>query len=80
MVVWKQHGIDPPDEHVEHMMKCLEGVGDARFGPGNHRADPIMRQVPDHFHAHTRDGDWLTRRWTDRLSLYTGVGGERAVR
>lgn len=80
MVVWKQHGTEPPVEHVEHMLAVLAEAGDLRFGAGSHSVDRVMRQVPGHFHAHTRDADWWNRRLSEKLSLYTGVGGERATR
>lgn len=80
MVVWKQHGTAPSEIEIEHMLARLVEAADLRFGSGVHSIDRVMRQVPEHFHAHARDNDWLTRRWTEPLSLYTGVGGERSTR
>ncbi len=77
MVVWKQHGTEPPDSEIEHMLKCLNDAADLRFGPGVVKIDRVMRQVPEHFHAHARDPGWLSRRWDEPPSRYTGVGGVR---
>ena len=61
MVVWKQHGIDPEPEVVEHMLGALGQAADSRFGPEGWSFDRVMRQIPDHFHAHARDPDWWFR-------------------
>jgi hypothetical protein len=29
-------------------------VAAARYGVDGFRVDPVMRQIPDHFHAHAR--------------------------
>ncbi len=79
MVVWKSHGTEPSETDVEWMMDRLTESGDARFGPGSATIDRTMRQIPDHFHAHVRDKDWFSRRWNEKISRYTGVGGERVV-
>ena len=55
MVVWKQHGNEPPDADVEHMLAELGRVADDRLGAGVWSFDRVMRQIPDHFHAHARD-------------------------
>lgn len=57
MVVWRSHGATPPPEAVEHMAARLGEVADEHLGPGGWALDPVMRQIPDHFHAHAR------RRW-----------------
>src|SRR5438132_8219490 len=31
---------------------------EARFGEGGYSIDAVMRQIPDHFHAHARDPNW----------------------
>jgi hypothetical protein len=62
MVVWKEHGAEPPPEAVEHMLAELTRVADSRFGPGGWSIDQVMRQIPDHFHAHGRNPNW----WFDR--------------
>jgi hypothetical protein len=77
MVVWKGHGTDPGEATVAHLLARLAEAADARFGAGGWRVDRVMRQVPEHFHAHARDPTWSTRRWTAPLSRYTGVGGAR---
>lgn len=63
MVVWKHHGAAPPEADVGHMMDRLAEVADARFGAGGWQVDRVMRQIPDHFHAHGRDPDWWFRRF-----------------
>jgi hypothetical protein len=63
MVVWRRHGPEPPEADVDHMMARLTEVADARFGAGTWRLDRVMRQIPDHFHAHARDRDWWQRRF-----------------
>lgn len=76
MVVWKTHGTDAPEGDVEHMMARLAEAGTARFGEGFF-VDRVMRQIPNHFHAHARDQGWQSRRWESKPSRYTGVGTER---
>lgn len=80
MVVWRNHGVEPSAEELEHMKAQLTAAGDARFGPGEWSLDDNMRQIPDHFHAHARDTDWFAQRATRPLSRFTGVGGERTER
>lgn len=62
MVVWRRHAVDPPDEVLEHMLARLAAVADEVLGPGTWSTDTVMRQIPDHFHAHARDPDWWVRR------------------
>jgi hypothetical protein len=45
------------------MLGELERVAAARFGPEGFTVDRIMRQIPDHFHAHARDPHWWGRRF-----------------
>jgi len=66
MVVWKVHGTDPPPEVLEHMLARLAEVADGRFGAGGWSVDRVMRQIPDHFHAHGRDPHWWSRRFSLR--------------
>jgi hypothetical protein len=80
MVVWKEHGTEPPAEQIGHMFEQLRAAAAGRFGPEGWTVDRVMRQIPCHFHAHARDGHWQSRRWGTPPSLYTGVGGERKVR
>jgi hypothetical protein len=61
MVVWRWHGASPPPAEVEHMLARLEEAATSRFGPGGFRLDPVMRQIPDHYHAHARDPSWWAR-------------------
>ncbi len=79
MVVWKRHGTEPSAVEIDHMMQQLTSAAQERFGGTGFRIDRQMRQMPTHFHAHARDGEWLTRRWTDPPSRYTGVGGPRTT-
>jgi hypothetical protein len=64
MVVWREHGASPPDEAVEHMVARLTEVADRRFGSDGWTIDRVMRQIPDHFHAHARDPNWWFRRFS----------------
>jgi hypothetical protein len=57
MVVWREHGDEPPDAALTHMVGELGRVADERLGEGTWVLDRVMRQIPDHFHAHAR------RRW-----------------
>ena len=50
-----------PTSDVEHMVAQLTLVADARFGPGGWSIDRVMRQIPNHFHAHGRDPNWWFR-------------------
>jgi hypothetical protein len=79
MVVWRHHGTDAGDEHVRHMIDRLSAAGVERFGTGGFTVDRIMRQIPDHFHAHARDAGWAARRWSSTPSRYSGVGGRRRL-
>lgn len=63
MVVWKQHGPEPPEDQRAHMLEQLERVGAEQFGPDGFTIDGVMRQIPDHFHAHARDPKWWFRRF-----------------
>lgn len=59
MVVWRAHGTEPPGEVVDHMLSRLVAVASEKFGADGFRLDRVMRQIPEHFHAHARD----VRRW-----------------
>jgi len=63
MVVWKQHGNEPPEVEVDHMLSNLGSVADRVLGEGTWSYDRVMRQIPDHFHAHARDPQWWVRRF-----------------
>lgn len=63
MVVWREHGAEPPEGARTHMVARLSEVADARFGTDGWTIDPVMRQIPDHFHAHARDPNWWYRRF-----------------
>jgi hypothetical protein len=66
MVVWREHGNEPPEEAVEHMLAQLAAAADAQLGIGGWAFDRVMRQIPDHFHAHARDPNWYSRRFNRR--------------
>ncbi len=63
MVVWRQHGTQPPEADVDHMFAELDRVARERYGEESFKIDRIMRQIPDHFHAHARDAGWWYRRF-----------------
>jgi hypothetical protein len=63
MVVWRRHGAAPPDADVETMIGHLTRAATGRFGEGGLTIDRVMRQIPDHFHAHARDPGWWARRF-----------------
>lgn len=63
MVVWRRHGTEPPADQLAHMLVQLGRVADAELGEGTWSVDRVMRQVPDHFHAHARDPRWWFRRF-----------------
>ncbi len=54
MVVWKQHGAFPDPAAVEQMVQRLDEIARLVFGERPFRIDRVMRQIPDHFHAHAR--------------------------
>ncbi|HZT66912.1 MAG TPA: hypothetical protein VFA11_14080 [Acidimicrobiales bacterium] len=62
MVVWNRHGAEPPDDEVGHMLDQLTRVATELFGEGQFTVDRVMRQIPEHFHAHARDHNWWARR------------------
>jgi hypothetical protein len=51
---------------LEHMLAQLGRVADQQLGNGVWSFDRVMRQIPDHFHAHARDPDWWFRRFSRR--------------
>ncbi len=46
------------------MVARLTEVADRRFGAEGWSIDRVMRQIPDHFHAHARDPNWWYRRFS----------------
>ena len=52
MVVWRWHGVKPPDEQKAHMHARLREVAATHFG--DIYIDDHMRNIPDHYHAHGR--------------------------
>ena len=51
-------GSSPRPAARAHMLKRLAEIATARLGPDRFRVDPVMRRIPDHFHAHARDPTW----------------------
>jgi len=80
MVVWKNHGIEPPSDALTHMHEQLMAAGRDRFGGEEFEIDANMRQIPDHFHAHARDADWFRLRTARPMSRFNGVGTPRVER
>ncbi len=66
MVVWRHHGATPPVADVDHMISELTKAADAVHGVGKWSVDSMMRQIPDHFHAHARGPNW----WEHRLDRF----------
>lgn len=66
MVVWRRHGAEPSPDEVARMLAQLRLVATVRFGgPDAFWVDEVMRQIPDHFHAHARANWWSSRRAAD---------------
>lgn len=62
MVVWRNHGVQPPPDDLHHMLEMLGRAADSVLGEATWKVDRVMRQIPDHFHAHARDPHWWFRR------------------
>lgn len=60
MVVWRSHGATPPEDLVETMLGHLRSVAEAEFADRVWFIDRVMRQIPDHFHAHARVDRWAS--------------------
>ena len=58
MVAWREHGADPPPDARNHMLAALERVATEVFAGEEFSIDEVMRQIPDHFHAHARRSRW----------------------
>jgi Zn ribbon nucleic-acid-binding protein len=71
MVVWRRHGAEPPEEVRRHLLGVLERVASEILGASGFRIDTVMRQIPDHFHAHAR----VPGLWWRRAGLLPGGGG-----
>ena len=63
MVVWQHHGDRAARGRASSTCSPHWPVADARLGPGHWSVDRVMRQIPDHFHAHARDPHWWFRRF-----------------
>jgi hypothetical protein len=53
MVVWRDHGTQPPLDHLTHMHTELARIVTTHF-EFEHYVDDHMRNIPDHYHAHAR--------------------------
>ena len=53
MVVWREHGVTPPEATLAHMHAQLAAVVAEHF-TFEHYVDDNMRNIPDHYHAHAR--------------------------
>ena len=71
MVVWNRHGTEPPTDELDHMLGHLERVATDLYGADGYTVDRVMRQIPDHFHAHARDANWWSRRFGGGVRPYT---------
>ena len=64
MVVWNRHGTEPPEPELIHMLAQLDRVAGEVFAGEEFSIDRIMRQIPDHFHAHARNKSFWIRRFS----------------
>ena len=53
MVVWRHHGVVPPEAHRAHMLGELARIARVTLTV-EHYVDDNMRNIPDHYHAHAR--------------------------
>lgn len=53
MVVWRSHGM-PSDEVADRLKAKLVSVAIEVYGEKGYWLDPMMRNIPDHFHCHVR--------------------------
>ena len=72
MVVWREHGANPPDVDRAHLLAMLRAVADERFGADGYRVDEHMRNIPDHFHAHARRRAYEPRFGASRDAIIPG--------
>ncbi len=54
MVVWRVHDATPPADVRARLHELLGAVADAQLGEGAWKIDDVMRNIPDHYHAHAR--------------------------
>lgn len=55
MVVWRNHGLPTESERTAMLDRLGQVAG--REYPAGFWLDPVMRQIPDHFHCHARPKD-----------------------
>jgi hypothetical protein len=72
MVVWRGHGVDPPEVERGHMLAQLARVAAEQLG--DHWVDATMRNIPDHFHAHARPHGGFFGRRARAGALLPGLG------
>ncbi len=53
MVVWREHSNAPSDDVKAYLHRHLATVVAAHFG-FDHYVDDVMRNIPNHYHAHAR--------------------------
>ena len=53
MVVWRHHGVQPPEVDRVHMLGELARIARLTLTV-EHYVDDHMRNIPDHYHAHAR--------------------------
>jgi len=51
MVVYREHGVRPPRQHLDHMLELLRLCGKRGL---QHEVTADMEKITDHFHAHLR--------------------------
>jgi hypothetical protein len=54
MVVWRVHDATPPEDVRARLLELLAAVADVVLGEGAWKVDDVMRNIPDHYHAHAR--------------------------
>ena len=54
MVVWRSHDAKPDEVTKAHLHARLNEVAATVFGDETWSIDDLMRNIPDHYHAHAR--------------------------
>jgi hypothetical protein len=54
MVVWRHHDAAPPPTVRTRLHEALATVARARYVDTPWRIDDVMRNIPEHYHAHAR--------------------------
>ena len=69
MVVWKP-GTEPNEKDIQWMIDRLQDAATERFGEGIERSTALC--VRYRRRRYWRDPEWLSRRWTETPSKYSG--------